>query len=1226
MCDCEKFNSQLVGVIPIGESKATNSLSIEDYIKNKEYIDNKFKIVCAKGQELIFCSGEQNKPYFRHKNNRHGEMSEWHKKWQSRFEKIEQNIKNNYGCGRADAIDGPNDINIIEFQHSYISRIDVNKRTEFYKKNGKNVFWVIDCNNAVEKIEFKTFLLTFYITWKYESFIDIDYIYLDICDEIYKINPKLVKYEIIDVHKNNKKSIDEFKFLLKNNNTWEYYEEISQCDLYYNQRGAGCGKTYESIQLLQDERFYYKECFIYLVKMHSAREVIYNELKDQFKDKKLLNIDILFNNDEKLSDKKYVINFKLKNDDKIKKIIIATIDSFMYVISNKNGGEYDNDYYYGLVKEIVEKQIKLEEDNNINFASQKLKINKKCLMIIDETQDLQIKFIDALCKIINSTNMDIYTIGDKLQSILHKDNVYTFLGNENKEEKRKNIETLKNKYGVNIIESQNINHVKRFHNNILMNFVNEKIDFKKYSLPKIEKICDKEYCDNKHCNKDICNEKHCKIKHEDIDPIIFEIPSYKILKKSINVIEKEKLKEEELKQQLKLIDENNEQINDFINKVIKYMKDEIDKNNYLPNDFMFIFPFVSKNTLANLLIMQINEFWINKFTEEEYQNKVLKNNEFWKNNINNDNGYLYVELHKSNEGCSIDLKTSEYKTRMLSIHASKGLGAKVVFVIGLSDFSLFTYSNNIKNIIYDSLLHVALTRQKKSLYIGIEKNYDNIYDKFWNLNVDTNSYIEPNIEYIKNDINNKKISQFVHVHNDGKLFKNIKHNIVNNLNNNILENNDTKIIIDWGHHIIRYCIFYYKFLFLCYNDTNTNTKHLKQLFMTLKNISECYIRSYEPNNYKNQLFEMYKKNIKKDLITMIPILKYSEKYDAKYKRYENIIVETAENIKNKLKEINNTKKLPELCPIEMVILVHLIKIYKNNLKSEIQIYDIYDIIYYYEQCAKTLKDCHKFNCKCLSLFDTKNDINPNAYQNIRNGIIRHYEIITKIKNTYDNFIEILKNNYKINFYDYSIQIETFLGFKKNNNNFNIIDKLNITVYCEHSEYAINIILSPSLNKLNYYEKIIDGIFDNFLLCNSGQNETNERYYDKKILTCYFTLESSELQIYDFKIYKDNIILKDCIKQFIMNKYYTYHVDIYNIYTYHNKNNENFIDILKKIKKNIKELIRFPEYIKIYIESILDDYESGENIDNRIEIWNNEKIFTEKMNKILEIKLNEFLEI
>ena len=60
-----------------------------------------------------------------------------------------------------------------------------------------------------------------------------------------------------------------------------------------------------------------------------------------------------------------------------------------------------------------------------------------------------------------------------------------------------------------------------------------------------------------------------------------------------------------------------------------------------------------------------------KLKDENYQNKVLKNDKYWKDKINNDGFFKYIFLHKSEEGTSINLKESENASRILSIRASK---------------------------------------------------------------------------------------------------------------------------------------------------------------------------------------------------------------------------------------------------------------------------------------------------------------------------------------------------------------------------------------------------------------------------------------------------------------------------------------------------------------------------------------------------------------------------
>ena len=87
------------------------------------------------------------------------------------------------------------------------------------------------------------------------------------------------------------------------------------------------------------------------------------------------------------------------------------------------------------------------------------------------------------------------------------------------------------------------------------------------------------------------------------------------------------------------------------------MDTEINNYNYLPNNFMFIFPILSKNYLANRLESRIQEFWIDKFNDKKYQKEVLLKNDYWKDNLN-DKYHKYIYLHKSDECKSINLKES----------------------------------------------------------------------------------------------------------------------------------------------------------------------------------------------------------------------------------------------------------------------------------------------------------------------------------------------------------------------------------------------------------------------------------------------------------------------------------------------------------------------------------------------------------------------------------------
>ena len=363
-----------------------------------------------------------------------------------------------------------------------------------------------------------------------------------------------------------------------------YQENIIETQLekgiiYFNQRGAGCGKTYESIQLIQtDERFIGKVVYIYLSKAHSAKEVIHNELKEQESRGQLKILEIVENDNN--TGNQYKISYFNKETKQEIVIIIGTIDSFNYAVVDKSEIIEHNDYFKGIVKTIRNGFISTKE-SKIKYAGKIITLDKNCLIVIDEAQDLGKEYIEAFNTIITLTNIDVYVIGDKLQSIWGEHNIHTYI-------EENNLDTH-----THIERSNGINKVMRFHNEKFIDFINDIIPFGKYRLPQITGICDGDGC--------------CKYSHENniIPYNIFEVP--KIYASEFDY----------------------PKIDGVIEKIILFMDREINIYNYLPNNFMFIFPILSTNIFATMLESRIQDFWINKFNDINYQ-EILKLNEFWK--------------------------------------------------------------------------------------------------------------------------------------------------------------------------------------------------------------------------------------------------------------------------------------------------------------------------------------------------------------------------------------------------------------------------------------------------------------------------------------------------------------------------------------------------------------------------------------------------------------------
>jgi len=1210
VCKCI-FDSQIAYIInDINDNiDKDNKITIIDYLNNKK-IQKKVKkgkifLVCEYKQELIKYESNMRCSHFKHKNiennNNYNEMSEWHRNWQNNFDIEKQEIC--IGNRRADVCI---DNNVIEFQHSKISIELVDERNKNYTENNKNILWVIECNNDIQiNIIEKEYNIEFINNyWKYDSFINCDYIFLDNNNDIYKIEPTKIKNNFIKV--NIKKSKEEFINSLKYNiDIWNDYVNIELGKIYINQRGAGCGKTYESIQLKNDKKFKDKEFFIYLTKMNSAVNVIHKEFTEQYERKDfIINLD----KDSQMNEQKDYIGQKMEKKIKInytdnnvnKQIIIATIDSFMYAIGDKN--TKGNDFFKDLVKSLI---IADGYSNNVNKKTGKIKkggfssmtLNNKCIIIIDEAQDLESNYIEACEKIINKTGIDLYIIGDKLQSILEKNNVFTHF-----------IEKHKNK--DNIIFNIGMNHVKRFHNNQFIDFVNNHVKFEKYGLESIQQICDKIDCIQTH--KD--NEKPYKI---------FEIPE--IYHEIYNDIDEKN-------------DENYTKINNTIKYIIEEMDKQIKNNNYLPEDFMFIFPLIKKNYLARMLEEKIQQFWLDKFKDETYKTEVLNKNKYWKNKIDDNIYYKFAHLHFSTEGKPINLDESKYATRMVSIHASKGDGRNVVFLLGISEYSLSIFNKDMyceekDNLIYESLLHVALTRQKRFIYIGINKNNDDIYRRFKDCDIiDFNNYHENNLRKINKNYTLEKIIDYI-LNNEEEFnkFNNIIIGHKIKLDELWIENKtNNKKNIDWGHHTLRNAVFKFNILSELLKDENINTwnnttkqqdiefnqhQFIKKMDeISKKNINICKWNEFcdiLENITKNYKKQNYEKNI------TIPILEFSNRSpNSKHNKYKDFIMKNIINIQNKIKEhfAPENDRIPILCPLESVIYYYCKQVINNGMYyEEPTMMNVYDILYYIDNAYdNTCIHSYKYNCLCDSFF--KNNINDNKNDDtikICKSYTEHYIHLQIIKNMCENF-----DKYVLEYYNfehkklYNEDQKIFLA--GNNNDFNIRNTYELLGH--NDKYIINFIIEPQFCKLTYNKIFIRMLLEQYLVKKSVyKHKYNKKRDIKKIIHCIFSLDNEQPYFYneDELYLEENNLINNTIEKYIKqenNKYYEIIYDFY--HTKLKETNNDYRESFTKLNSSLNEINNKNNSIPLHIINYMKKIEEQINdidkdCDNNIELFNKE---------------------
>lgn len=963
--------------------------------------------------------------------------------------------------------------------------------------------------------------------------------------------------------------------------------------IHFNQRGAGCGKTFESIQLLNEEDFKHKKTYIYLTKMRSAKDVIYAELSSQIKKGFLNNFTVV---QKENKGNQYLVILQ-KPDQTLIKIIIGTIDSFTYAIRDKNkifnGG---SDYFQKIVRDIRDGNMTIGNDGSIPYASTTSKLTKECLIIIDEGQDLEKEYIDAFEKIIDRTGIDTYIIGDKLQSILSEKNLFTHLENA--------IDTKR------IIKSTGRNIIKRFHNRQFIDLVNDTVHFNKWKLPEVEGICSNECCEYGH--------------EDSIKPYIVDTEFNNIF----------------------TIDP--EEINSCIDRILYDMFVKVQNHGYLPHNFMFIFPIINeKNKLLTMLYPAIQQFWFDFFMNpESYTDKIMENmrknnieteNDYWKLKIENKENdakyYQHILWHRSETNQPIDLSESVNSSRILSIHASKGNGCECVYFLGVSQFTLSCHTGGIANtLVYESLFHVGMTRQKKYLYVGIDGNANddicNRFDKIAEKRCEQEPYIKKQEPYIKNITNRIHMNTLIDKLTTNELFvENISKNIIDYscYLNLIPENIQKEKIVDWGHHIIRLCTMKINTDKYLYNKGNS--QQIAKI-STLINPMETKIIYTDYQIYKTKIKDL-QNNIKKNIenrnkdpsIKKIPIeipilIFYDDRTKTDYVKYRKIIEKFIERVLHKLKY----KMMQLLCPIECLLYCHLMEMIHHPYSVVVSIMEIYRIISCYDDCYIVSMNEHDeiYKCKCKECFGDKKRGFIKPHDDIQKSIITHYralERMNEIINKYNNIINSYTNGEQI---EYRIDKKEVYGrdeFKLNNR----FDYIGVS-----QNHIVFIILSPHFNNMNFYDIITRLIINYFIL----QKTEDKDMINKTIYASIFTLDTDEPIIFDLTdIFSKKIInIKEILKEFLLETYSKEHTKIYDFFNYHKQKNvtdkTNLLYVWDLIKERKYQL---PDYIRDCLKQ-MDNNTKKNKKERKCFINDTEKFILQKLDEGLKDTIDTYLGI
>jgi len=1070
-------------------------------------------------------------------------VGEWHKRMQSMFpvEQCEIGFVSFSKLGKHEHRQTDvflSNSSCLEVQHSHISCHEVGLRKEDWAKFGKTIIWLIDGNTSDVTIEILSdcnTIITFNAPWKFKSFLEngYEFILLECDNKVYKIKLNAIRYKTIKVSKSIEiKTIVEC--LQSNPETiWKLWEDDNHIpsQMIVHQKGAGNGKTYGIWKSILTNKN--KDTFIIITKQHSARTVIYNELNDQATRSEYHFEDITHMTKVELP-KHYVIKYSHKNSNRTCRVIIGTVDSYIYNLSEKSS-DIQGDMFSNLLHTIIRNGCnKIDTNGQIKFAKEKLAQNRKTELWIDEVQDLNVDYFYAIRKIILQTGIDVNIVGDMLQSLEYKTNFMTEAMDTNDMD------------DIIFIKPIPVNINRRIKVNGMANFINSLVPFETYHLPAIH------------------------IEKED-SLMIPKESSFEVIEEPI--IRSENDKEELIK---------------YIDTLLEKVNHEVDTNGYLPEDFMFIFPYMKKNSLANELETRLNEYWISKFEEKDYTDTIT--NSYWKS-YNHDEFTSYAFLHKHEEGTVINLSDSERATRLVSIRTSKGDGRKVVFVLNCTEFVLKMFTNQEKNIVYESYLHVALTRAKHKVYFGLVHNGDDICKRFSCID---NKYIDINkiskylqLSMVLNNSTNEDTQKLIHKL-DG-IGKSYMDTFFNNLKKNQDGINTCSEANDWKYHCMKHSItnFYalFKLIEHIQKEFTIENDNYPQILVILDKIINIDIIKCKVSKFYNVL----RSTPPFDDLPYLPLCNIADKNV--YSKYCDKIQKDMETIKSMIK----FQQWNDFTVYQMFLLDYMIDIYMNKQFTESTPTDLYDITHYY-----SMKE----------------------YNRVRTLI----DESMKIKEIVSNCLQEIysSSNSKINW-----NIHKSNKFDGEDSNF-VLTCGDYIFIGWNDENTYHLMIENDVSSINQHTFILKLIFERFILYNCKFEKDKNKFKNKNIVTYVLILKHGAYHKIDWTWDKE---CKDVLIGILQNNIYKHyqinHTKLYHYLHYvKTKKNEHYGEktdfktpfgyLSHKLKDE-----KSPEYLISFFHELDRDWKLKKQKEIR-EITQNEDMFCSILDERLDQALKDFL--
>ena len=861
-------------------------------------------------------------------------VGSWHKEMQGMFPDNHQEIRFSFThmsasdevterFRRADVCVGET---VIEYQHSTITLNEVNARNDDYEnKAGKRVVWVIDCTQNTHRPvrvsnygegggeeEEEVWILEFDKKWHIDSMAECAILFADFGDNIFRVPVKNVRHRMVLVFGSIPKG-PEFVAHLTSPSLLESDVSVPpQSRLTVAQDPHGSGKTYGLTRMIiHTEEEQYRHCshyrtFIVVTKAHSAKDVVYAEFM-----KHLRSSDAIIQEEYNIH-KKYVVKFTRRSDGSSILCIFGTADSLMWNLADDK--KRDTDLFISLVRTIHEHgPTKLRgPKGRMYYAGEQPQINGKTLLITDEATMLPEAYADAFATLMHMCHVDVHLAGDVQQSTYTEDNLLTKVVREYYNAESDSCPRLPSFPDSEIVMKPG-NQVRRF-NQDLVDFRNIVMrGFHQESSHNLNILIPEAAPDVDHPRGEFAI-YHIGDTHPRADP---------------------------------------DTLMDSVTTVLNRIEHDVEEYRMLPNDLLIVTPFVSNNPFMDQLRTSIEEFWRQKFTESAYLEQVSHLPDFDEiykrargvvdsgdaGDTTRENLPWHCVLHRSEAGKPIDTTESKYSTRIVSIHASQGDGRRVVHVIGVTQGALERFSGGNRNLKYESLLNVAISRMKEVVRVYLTQTYDDVWERFLPIMPEEmKSSVSPKIRgKVRFELSECEATIDTSIPGMQRLYDMARHEVNQAMSAEHPEQTP-RALVDYAHHAVRMatanCVFHAKLL----EHQVKKGKCLEQLRTVFKKVVDYRLQSYNSKEYYDALINI-------DAKKCIPVLYYNtgaSVYDKVHDRIMTLLLEVKRTIKYWLGGARIHKSA--LDPENAVVMQYAVGCVTSGAHAAVKMDTLYDVV------------------------------------------------------------------------------------------------------------------------------------------------------------------------------------------------------------------------------------------------------------------------------------------